>query len=957
VSHANSYKVISMKICRAMMGVAFIILSATDVMASPSWTPIGPFGGPINQVVFDPGKMGVIYAATASNGVFVSNDYGASWQPANNGFTSGIDINQLSFDPNTPGRIYAATATGLYRTDNDGTLWVLIGNPIDVYSVSVDPINSLHLYRTDASGLVESNDGGTTFTPLAVNACREVEFNPAVKGVVYCFGIGSGIQRSTDNGKTWENVTPGAGSNVIGDMPIWVAKSNPEIVYTVGLDGAYRSSDSGATWVSITPASGHSGPLAVDPNDANVIYMLAWGRILKSVDGGLSWRTGTYNPTLLVSPFPANPLAIDPQYPWHLLLGEFASWDSGADFFESNTGLTASDAYAVTGDSGNPPRIIVGTGEHLYEGIDGGALWKKMDNCRASLGGILQLASDHGNSGYVYAVGNYPVGGNFGELLPGQTNWQCQNSVGASEIVPSPTQSGFAYLEQTDSFGGFNYIYSTSNFGFNWSLVKTTSDLGEHPGIAVSYLTPGLVYTDEDNDIYKTTDGGQHWSEQTGQPFVGTFPHAFAISAASDDILLATNGANIERSGDAGASWSNVFSPSTGETTNGLFVDEDTPGIDYVLLSDGLMESKDDGLSWTAPDYSGLSGHTVHSMFHSTAYPQYFYASTGDAGTFSLTEPTDLTLNLSGLNGENIPIGGSGNYSIQVTNNSNVAASHIWLSIVVPSSFVVSNLSTAGGICRWAPAVYNSPRLLCNYPQLATASTWNVSFTGTPTASGPGSIYASVASSEGDNNWTDNAGYRYFVAGDATDLGVTISPSTGISASAFGKLFTINVTNQGMTGDNAQVLIGITPTLSSLQATSSNGVCGVSAGLIQCQENAISPGSSTSILISGVAGNTAVVRAWASITALSATDIKPTNNYAIGSIQMGQQANVLAGKLGFLSQNHGKVQTDSYGGKVQTDPSKGTAGSGAFSFLSILLLLAMELFQHGYKLMRSRRID
>jgi photosystem II stability/assembly factor-like uncharacterized protein len=124
----------------------------------------------------------------------------------------------------------------------------------------------------------------------------------------YFGGVGGGVWRSDNSGRTWTPIFDQVPMASIG--AIAVAPSDPNVIY-VGTgeadmrsdiqqgDGMYKSTDAGKTWTHIGLADTRQiGKILVDPGDANIVYVAALGHqygpnpergVFKSVDGGHTW--------------------------------------------------------------------------------------------------------------------------------------------------------------------------------------------------------------------------------------------------------------------------------------------------------------------------------------------------------------------------------------------------------------------------------------------------------------------------------------------------------------------------------------------------------------------------------------------------------------------------------------------------------------------------------------------
>ncbi len=151
------------------------------------------------------------------------------------------------------------------------------------------------------------------------------------------------IQRSTVGGTSWQEVL---NSQVFLNTTekvyvhfVEVAPSNPNVVYALASIQYYHqgilliSSDGGDTWrISNTKVDGHGASMAVDPQDANTLYVGTWyDGVYRSQDGGNSFEA--INSGLPSTSFPFYALAVDPVDTDRVYLGTNSSV-----FFSSDKG-------------------------------------------------------------------------------------------------------------------------------------------------------------------------------------------------------------------------------------------------------------------------------------------------------------------------------------------------------------------------------------------------------------------------------------------------------------------------------------------------------------------------------------------------------------------------------------------------------------------------------------------
>lgn len=128
------------------------------------WEPIGLLGIGIRTLVQHPKRLNILAAGTEEDGVFISFDYGNTWNQKINGLTHKT-IYALAFDSQDSKTIYAGSYQGgIFKSQNAGDNWVAKNNGLrilDIHAILVDPENSKTVYAgTLNDGVWLSEDGG-----------------------------------------------------------------------------------------------------------------------------------------------------------------------------------------------------------------------------------------------------------------------------------------------------------------------------------------------------------------------------------------------------------------------------------------------------------------------------------------------------------------------------------------------------------------------------------------------------------------------------------------------------------------------------------------------------------------------------------------------------------------------------------------------------------------------------
>lgn len=221
---------------------------------------------------------GTIFAATEA-GVYKYN--GTNWTLTS---LAGIDVHALaSFN----GIIYAGTwGNGVYKSEDNGATWTEINNGLEVFlavqSITVNSNGTLFA-GTAGGGLFKSEDGGASWVKLTCG----YEFIWAVGATssnsVFAGSFGDGLYKSDDNGYSWNKVN---NLNVPYVYSIVVDGSN-NIYVSSWASGLFVSTDNGSTWSSLGMGGLGVSSLAVSSNSEDVFVGTKEGKVYfsKSVSG------------------------------------------------------------------------------------------------------------------------------------------------------------------------------------------------------------------------------------------------------------------------------------------------------------------------------------------------------------------------------------------------------------------------------------------------------------------------------------------------------------------------------------------------------------------------------------------------------------------------------------------------------------------------------------------------
>jgi photosystem II stability/assembly factor-like uncharacterized protein len=252
----------------------------------------------------------LLYAGTTA-GLWKSADAGASWKKLHAATVNSRD-----------GRImYLATdGGGVLKTMDAGRSWVeknrgLVNRRVTSLAASGTNLYATTMYEGEYGGVFLSKNGGRAWTLLANQAQLRGEniLRLRVNGAEMVAATYNGRLVSQNAGKTWTfkplKVPEPPAMKVHGAIPFDTARSSlsPGIRLAATVNGLERSTDNGKSWSPVTQGlpEGFVRAVTFHPKNAGECYVVQYSRIYRSMDGGQSWEflPGPDTPMLLVSLF------------------------------------------------------------------------------------------------------------------------------------------------------------------------------------------------------------------------------------------------------------------------------------------------------------------------------------------------------------------------------------------------------------------------------------------------------------------------------------------------------------------------------------------------------------------------------------------------------------------------------------------------------------------------------
>lgn len=572
-------------------------MSLFEAMKPRSIGPAGMSGRvtAIDAVHADPQ---VIYAGTASGGLWKSTSGGIDWKPIFDDQPTH-SIGAVAIYQKTPDVVWVgagegnprnsqSAGNGVYRSVDGGASWTHLGleQSRNIHRIILHPDNpDVALIgvqgpawgETEERGVFRTTDGGKTFEKvLYVNpktGIGDMVVDPSnpnhILAGMWEFrrwpwffksgGEGSGLYESWDGGQTWERVGEDRGmpAGELGRMGLAFAHNEPEVVYALveaKKNALYRSEDGGANWRKINDDDDVNGrpfyyaEIHTDPENENRLYKIET-YIHVSEDGGRSfrqWQPGYQDNGV---------------HPDH-----HAFWVSTADpdfIIEGNDGgmsitrdkgrtwrfvenLPVAQFYHINVDNAFPYNLMGGMQDNgswvgpAYVFKAGGIrnhLWQEV-----AFGDGFDVSPDPEDARYGYAMSQ---GGSLSRF-----DKETGNSSFIQPLHPDPDvflrynwNAAFAQdpFDPATIYYGSQYLHRSTNKGQSWEVISpdlTTNDPEKQQQMESGGLT------------YDVTQAENH-----------TTITAIAVSPVEKGILWAgTDDGNVQLSLDGGQTWTEVGS-------------------------------------------------------------------------------------------------------------------------------------------------------------------------------------------------------------------------------------------------------------------------------------------------------------------------------------------------------------------------------------------------------------
>jgi photosystem II stability/assembly factor-like uncharacterized protein len=607
---------------KALLFVLLALCCASAAWAG-QWTALGPDGGDVRSLAYDPQNPDHIFLGTSTGTLFSSTDGGKSWARfAHLGSGDDYVIDHLAIDPQSPNKMYAAAwsvetqqSGDLFHSEDAGQTWETLpamhGKSIRALAISASDSKTLVAGAVD--GVFRSSDSGKSWQKISasnsdIHSIESIAVDPKNSNVIYA-GTWHLAWKTDDGGANWHHISKG----MIEDSDVFsiiVDSTNSSVVFASACSGIYKSQNAGETFQKIQgmPFSARrTRVLKQDPANPAIVYAGTTEGLWKTIDAGKTWNRVT-DPEVVV-----NDVMVDPRNSMRVMLatdraGVLASTDGAHSFLTSNHGYTHRYVTAILADKSDPNTMYVGVVNDrelggVFVSRDAGQHW--IQNSKGLDGRDVFTLKQASN-------GELVAGTNRGMFILAQhaTEWSPINDIvnrtgsryvktGQHEVhsILTARVSDIEITPTTWMAATSAGLFTSSNQGKSWNggAVMGKEDF-------VSVRAQGkLVAVATRSDVLVSKDNGVTWQDSSLSTSISSIR---GVSITSDGQIMFASREGAFRSPNGGAGWEHMQNGLPDKNISSISYDQNNQRLLATSTETGVVfESQDNGQSWTrGPD-------------------------------------------------------------------------------------------------------------------------------------------------------------------------------------------------------------------------------------------------------------------------------------------------------------------------------------------------------------------
>ena len=380
-----------------------------------------------------------------------------------------------------------------------------------------------NLFNSMKYRMIGPHRGGRTVGAVGV---------PQQPNVFYIGVNNGGVWKTNDYGRTWKPIFDDQPTGSVGDIA--VAPSNPNVIYVASGEGiqrpdlgvgngVYKSADAGKTWVNTGLKDGQQiGSIIIDPTNENRVFVAVLGHpygpntergVYRTIDGGKNWERVLYKDENTG----AIQVVFDPKNPNIIY----------ADLWAARQGPWENGAWQ-------------GTESGLFKSTDGGNTWKKLSKglptIEEGLGRIgfcvapsdpnrMYATVDAGKLGGIYRSDD--AGENWILINPDGRLWGRGSDF--AEIKADPKNANIVYTANV-------VTWKSTDGAKTWTAFRGAPGGDDYHRIWINPDNTDIILIAADQGAIITVNGGETFSSWYNQP-TAQFYHVSTDNAFPYNVL------------------------------------------------------------------------------------------------------------------------------------------------------------------------------------------------------------------------------------------------------------------------------------------------------------------------------------------------------------------------------------------------------------------------------------
>ena len=379
------------------------------------WRHIGPLhmSGRVTDIAKPLDQPHTFYVASASGGVWKTENQGTTWKPIFDDAPSG-SVGAIAVDPSDSSNIWVGlgesnilrssmAGLGVFQSTDAGKTWQRRGlsDSHHIARIVVHPKDSKTVFvavggheysENENRGVYKTVDGGETWKKVLyenpMTGANDLVMHPSDPNVMYASmwyrirrawndpvpGPGGGVYKSTDGGETWNRLEEGLPKQEeCGRIGIAISASNPDKIYAL-IDSHE---------VARKAADGEKDAYGRQRKD-----VVRGAVVYRSDDAGATWSQVSKNNRTMQRLFSTygwffSQIRVDPSdenVVFVMGIPLMKSTDGGVSFRPLTYRNLHGDHHALWIDPSDSNHLISGNDGGINISYDGGATWRDLDN-------------------------------------------------------------------------------------------------------------------------------------------------------------------------------------------------------------------------------------------------------------------------------------------------------------------------------------------------------------------------------------------------------------------------------------------------------------------------------------------------------------------------------------------------------------------------------------------------